>query len=143
MQGTWIVAADHTRGRVFSLKGSTFEEIQTFTHPEARVQTQVLESDRPGRSVESIGGARHALAPDVDSDAHERAVFAKEISDYVEHGRQQQQFEKLVLIAEPKMLGSLRKELSGESMKLVERELAKNITQQNEREIRRYIDSRP
>lgn len=141
MQPTWIVAADHTRGRVFSMKGSEFEEVHTLTHPEARVQTQVLESDRPGRSVESVGGARHALAPDVDSDEHERAMFAKEISDYVEQARRQQQFAKLVLIAEPKMLGSLRKELSGETMKLVEKELAKNITQQNEQEIRRYISS--
>lgn len=141
MQATWIVAADHTRGRVFSLNGSELEEVHTLTHPEARVRTQVLESDRPGRAVESVGGARHALAPDVDSDAHERAVFAKEISEYVEQGRRQQQFKKLVLIAEPKMLGSLRKEFSGESMKLVERELAKNITQLNEQEIRRYIES--
>lgn len=143
MQPTWIVAADHTRGRVFSMKNMSFEEVHTFTHPEARVQTQVLESDRAGRAYESVGGARHALAPDVDSDEHERAAFAREISTYVEHARQRQQFEKLILIAEPKMLGSLRKELSGETMKLVERELAKNITQQSEQEIRRYVDSLP
>lgn len=141
MQPTWIVAADHTRGRIFSMDDKSFEEVCTFTHPEARVQEQALQSDRPGRAHESVGKARHALAPDVDSSEHERAVFAKEIGSYIEQARQRHQFKKLLLIAEPKMLGSLRKELSGDTMNLVKRELSKNITQQDEREIKRYVAS--
>jgi protein required for attachment to host cells len=66
-------------------------------------------------------------------------VFAKQIGRYLEQARQQQRYDELVLIAPPKFLGVLRKELDNEVEKLVADELPKDLSWFNGRDLERYL----
>ena len=64
---------------------------------------------------------------------------AKRIGDYLDKARTDQRYEQLVLVAPPKFLGALRKELGKEVGKLVADELPKDLSWFNERELERYF----
>jgi protein required for attachment to host cells len=66
-------------------------------------------------------------------------VFSRRIGDYLEKARTDHRFHQLVLVAPPKFLGLLRKELGKEVGKLVADELPKDLSWFNERELERYF----
>ena len=71
---------------------------------------------------------------------HETELFAKRIGDYLDRARNAHRYDRLHLIAPPKFLGQLRKELGKEVQKLVADELPKDLSWLNAREIeRRYF----
>jgi protein required for attachment to host cells len=69
-------------------------------------------------------------------------TFAKEIGRYLEQARTQHRYDELVIVAPPKFLGAVRKELGKEVEKLVVDELPKDLSWFNAREIERYFESR-
>ena len=75
MRKTWVVVADRSRARLFSVatpKGP-LEELEDLVHPEARSHERDLTSDRPGRSNDQhVLGAENSAR---DQQAHE---FARE-----------------------------------------------------------------
>jgi protein required for attachment to host cells len=66
-------------------------------------------------------------------------LFAKRIGDYLEKARTDHRFESLVLIAPPKFLGTLRKELGKEVRKLVAGEMPKGLSTLSARELEGYF----
>jgi len=84
-------------------------------------------SDRPGRYMASNGARRGALE---QTDWHQLAEerFAAEIADELHHMRHARKFESLVVIAPPRMLGSLRAALHPDVSSRVIAELAKDLT---------------
>jgi protein required for attachment to host cells len=133
---TWVVVADRSRARIFSIEKprGALTEIEDLVHPEARAHDRDLTSDRPGRSSDNhVLGTAHAAR---DQQAHE---FAREIASRLESGRNGAQFERLVLVAGPDVLGFLRKSMSSQVAKLVVREVEKNLTQQRADDIRSLL----
>lgn len=59
---------------------------------------------------------------------HSAKVFARELGRYLDKARVEHQYDQLVLVASPKFLGALRKELGKEAGKLVAEELAKDLS---------------
>ena len=141
MSETWVVVAESSRARIFSMKKnqSPLQEITDMTHLESRVHGQELSSDRPGRAFDSRGGGRHAMETEVDLKRQEAINFAKTIIKYIESGRTQGHFEKLILIAPPEFLGLLRKNLSESTRQQIVKEISKNIVQQDKVSIYKHI----
>ena len=79
------------------------------------------------------------------SDAHEHSIdlFSKRVGEYLEKARTQHRYDKLYLVAPPKFLGKLRKNLGREVEKLLADELDKDLYRANARELERYFTSRP
>jgi protein required for attachment to host cells len=69
----------------------------------------------------------------------EAAKFCKEIGRYLDQARMQHRYNRLYLMAPPRFLGMIRKELGKEVGKLVVEELDKDVSWFNAREIERYI----
>ena len=67
-----------------------------------------LGSDRPGRSVESHGTARHAIEPKTDPHRELKRAFADQLVDVLTAHLEAKEFDRLILVAPPKMLGDLR-----------------------------------
>ena len=137
MRKTWVVVADRSRARIFSIEKprGPLNEIEDLVHPESRAHDRDLTSDRPGRTSgdNHVLGTAHSAR---DQQAHE---FVREIASRLDSGRNGAQFERLVLVAGPDVLGLLRKAMNGHLAKLVVREVEKNLTQQRADEIRKLL----
>ena len=140
---TWIITADSSRARVLQVadREHKFVEVEDFVNPEARLQDRDLQTDSeprfngrtggPGSDRETKGAVEHSVE-----------VFAREIGQYLEKARNQHRFDRLHLVAPPKFLGALRKELGKEVEKLVAQEVPKDLSSFNTRELERYLDAK-
>lgn len=140
---TWIMVADAATSRTFLHdrpgQGMTLLDDGLFENPAAHGHTRDLGTDKPGRSFDSAGGARHAQEPRTDLHRQAKANFAKRLADYIEHGAAQKKFERLVLVAPPQMLGDLRAALGKQSARLVTDTLDKDLTKSPPAEIADHL----
>jgi len=127
---TWIVSADSARARVLQVadREKRLAEIEDLLNPEGKLHEGDLISDT-----------------EEPSDAHEHSIdlFSKRVGEYLEKARTQHRYDKLYLVAPPKFLGKLRKNLGREVEKLLADELDKDLYRANARELERYFTSRP
>ena len=144
MANTWIIVADSGKARIFAVPNavSPLKEIETMINPAARQGGRELASDRPGRSFDSGGHGRHAMAMSVDPKEHELNEFAREVSDRIETGRVGGDFKKLILVAAPHFLGALRKNLKSASQKTIVAEVDKNVARLSPEQIRKSLPER-
>jgi len=140
MAATWVVVADTSRARIFSADkpASDLAEIDDLTHPEARLHEGDLVADRPGSGKHNGSGTFSMGECGTYKDA-DAARFAHEVSERVEAGRIQGQFQKLYVIAAPQFLGMLRKHQSSATRQLVAAEIAKNLSASDPKAIRAHL----
>jgi protein required for attachment to host cells len=139
MATTWIVAADSSRARILQVAGrQRLDEVESLLNPEGRMNDRELTTDAHPRFRGTAGpGSDRQEMPAVE---HAVELFAKRVGEYLDKARAAQRFDELVLVAPPKFLGALRKELGKEVEKLVSDELPKDLSWFNERELERYFE---
>lgn len=139
---TWIVAADEHRARIFEADNlrAPFREIEAFLNPEARLREQDLNTDANGRYSGKRGLVNGSSAePDNSAVLHKTTLFSKSVSDYLDKARIEHRYDQLTLIAFPKFLGMLRQNMSKEVQQLVTKEVSKNISGLESRQIKQYV----
>ena len=137
MATTWIVAADSSRARVLQVAGrQRLDEVETLVNPEGRLHDRELTTDANPRlhGPGGLGAREEPIAVD-----HAVEMFSKRIGDYLEKARTDHRYDQLVLVAPPKFLGLMRKELGKEVEKLVLDEVPKDLAWFKAREIERYF----
>jgi protein required for attachment to host cells len=128
MTTTWIIAADSSRARILQVtdRDEHLDEIDDLLNPEGRVHDRELISDAhprfhgtsgPGSDREETSATQHATE-----------LFAKRVGEYLDKARSAHRYDRLHLVAPPKFLGQLRKELDKEVQKLVAEELPKDLS---------------
>lgn len=139
--GWWIVVADAARARIFSAAElpAPLREVEDLVQPEGRLPERALGADRPGRSFESVGGARHAMSPRTGPRAASRHRFAERIAERLDRGFAEGSYRRLALVAPPAMLGALRAALSPSCKAHCELELASDIARLGRVEIERHL----
>ena len=125
----WYVVADSARARIFTSIGpqGELEEVDIWLHPESRLKDQHLVSDAPGRSFDSYGKGRHAVAPGTEPGEQEALRFATEIGKRLDKARKDSRFDQLVLVAAPRFLGLMREALKRPTRDCITHEVAKNF----------------
>lgn len=102
-----------------------------------------LETDRAGRRHNGSTGVNHGHSHGVDGERsthqHDVELFAKAVAQRIEADRMKNNFDKLLLIAPPKMLGLLRQSLSSPTRALVAGEVSKDLKRHGEEAILREI----
>jgi protein required for attachment to host cells len=93
----------------------------------AHLHDRDLMSDRPGRSYESFGGARHALEREDDPRHREAVRFARRVARRLDEARRKDEFENLVVVAGPPFLGLLRAAMSQPTKACIAREIRKDL----------------
>lgn len=122
MATTWIVAADSSRARFLQLAGrEPLVELDSLLNPEARIDNRELTTY---------------------AQEHATDLFAKRVCDYLDKARNDHRYDKLVLVAPPKFLGTLRRSLDKEVAKRVVGEMPKDLSWLKERELERYFSKR-
>jgi protein required for attachment to host cells len=116
-------------------------EVLDLVNPAAREPGREMVTDADGRVFARGGRGQpsHAAVPRADPVTHETERFAKRVVEAIEKGRVEAHYDDLCLIAAPKFLGLLRANLGKEARKLVKREIDKDLSQKNAREILEYL----
>lgn len=115
------------------------EEVARITDPAAHLHDRDFESDRPGRSYESVGGARHAVGNENSPRRREAVRFARRISRRLDEARRNEEYEELIVVAGPSFLGLMREELSKPTRARVVHEIRKDLVQMPLTALRKHL----
>ena len=134
---TRVIVADNCRARIFSSHTvlNHLTELEGFAHPEGRWSNQELVGDEAGKSRDLHGDLEPATSPK----EHEAQMFAKALAKHLKDLHNQQHYEQLILIAPPRFLGLLRKELPKPLDQLETHSIDKDLTGCSIEEIIDYI----
>jgi len=140
MSKTWIIVAESSRARIFSLvsKHEPLAEQEVLLNPSAKVHESELTSDLPGRTV-GVEGGKHALEPGMSPKEAAVDAFAKQIADKIDHARCAGELDEVLLASAPKFLGLLRGHLTEQSARLISKSLDKNLVGLDAAEIRDHF----
>lgn len=135
MATTWIIAADASRARILQVmdRDGRLAEVEDFVNPEGRAHDRDLIADAHPRFSGTNGPGSDRQ--EMKATEHATELFAKRVSDYLDKARNAHRYDRLHLVAPPKFLGQLRKELGGEVRKLVADELPKDLSWLSTREL--------
>jgi len=124
-----IVVADQAEAIFYDAQSldARPKEVGRISDPLARKHDRDLVSDRPGRTYESLGPARHAVAGENDARHQEAVRFARRISCRLDDALSRHEFDELVVVAGPPFLGLLRKELSEQVRRRVVHTIGKDL----------------
>ena len=141
MNTTWILVANAARARLFENTGigKGLNLLSEFDHPQSRLKSADLVTDRAG-FMQSTGNGQGAYQPSTDPKQNEATHFAHEIAQNLEHGRGQNKYERLILVAGAPFLGKLKSHLSHQTLALTSDTLEKDYTTSNTRDIGKHLE---
>lgn len=126
---TWVLLADAAQAKIVEyigpgrglqpVEGAVFSHIHASTHN--------LTSSRPGRAFDGMGQGRHSMESGTDAHAYEKYKFARELVQFLEVKAQQDDYDRLILVLPPRMLGDFRGLLKQGTQLRVYKELAKDL----------------
>ncbi len=142
MGTVWVVVAQQGQARLFrrEKRFSPLEELDNLVQPEARLQAQDLQSDRPGRAMNRARGGRTALESSADPKRTEAEVFARRVAERLHEGRTSGAYTELVLVAGPSVLGLLRDAMDTDTARCVVKEVRKTLPDATLAEIQAIVD---
>lgn len=125
---TCIVACSAAEARLFlsERRFGKWTLIDTLSNPGATLREQEYNSDRPGRAFDRLGKGRHAMSTEESARQHGLQTFAHEIAQHLAKDFSAGRFSRLVLVAEPSVLGLLRRKLSAPLTRALCCEVPKN-----------------
>ncbi|KQN70060.1 host attachment protein [Devosia sp. BK] len=127
---TWILIADGTQARVLEHHGpgkglTTIKGLDWSIEP---LQSQDIDSDKPGRGHSSGGSARSSMEPKTDPAQHREAEFVRSVAAVLDKKALEGAYDRLVVAAAPIALGNFRKVMSDHVKKTIVAELDKDLT---------------
>lgn len=128
---TWIVIADGAQARIV-LNDGPGKGVKPGPKREfsaTNVPGRDIMADRPGRTFDSAGLGRHAKEPRSDPREVEQKRMLRELAKFLEQEAKKGSYDRLVIVAPPRALGSLRSGLSANARAKVTAELDKDLTQ--------------
>ena len=141
MSKVWIVVADEAKARILTTNKSTepLVEMKSLVSDEANEREQDLVTDKQGRGSSGVGQARHGMDEKNTQKDQYALRFAKQLSDLLEKNQHDKSYMKLIIVAAPRFLGLLRKELSKNVTDLVSLEVDKDLTMLEPNAIREHL----
>lgn len=142
MTNTWILVAHRAGARIFesSGPGQGLRLLEDIPHPEGRLKSGEINADRPGRTFDSFH-RRHGVSQEHSADDQVTFMFAKHLGDMLDKGRTQNRYSRLVLVAEPHLLGELRATLTSPTAALVSATLDKDLVNVENRDLPKHLES--
>jgi hypothetical protein len=149
MATTWIFTGDASRARILQVTGQNrLEEIESFVNPKGRMHDRDLATGGHPRFDGHGGVGKPGSSPtggpgndreEMGASEIEAEKFSKELGRYLDQARMKKRFDRLFLVAPPRFLGMMRKEIGKEVQKLVQDEIDKDLSGFDVREIDRFL----
>lgn len=136
---TWVVVASNAMAKIYRLvQFPKIEEINFLEHAESKLRNQDIHSSPPGRSFDSLGGGRHAYN-ETDFKQLEIDKFARQICKFLSSARQNEEFFRLYLFANPPFLGLLRQHLDPQTKQTLVAESQKDLINNPKEDIEKHL----
>jgi protein required for attachment to host cells len=138
---TWVVVADGAHAKFLLWHGlkSGASAIPEQSFEQHTPRTRDLGRDKPGRTQDSFGRARHAIEPKVDT--HEEAekeflrIVVRRLFEAFEGGS----FDEFVLIAPPRAIGVIRDLLPHQLKSGMTLQIVKDLTKHTDQAISDFL----
>jgi protein required for attachment to host cells len=135
-----VVVGDGNKAFFYRNEGTPMHVKLVVEHvlEQSNPRTREQGTDKPGRYAGPDGNSRSAME---ETDWHQLAEnrFAQQISTELYRLAHANRFAQLILVAPPKIMGSLRPSLHQEVTKRIVAEIPKDLTGQTKEEIARLI----
>ena len=129
-----IVVADERKAMFYDCSRPTdLTPVGALENPTGGMKDVDLETDRAGRRFGGTTGVSHGQGANAShhhgvngersTGQHELTIFAKQVGQRIDADRVGHKFDKLVLVAPPKMLGLLRQSLPTQSQSMLAGEI--------------------
>ena len=110
---TWLIAADDSRAFLYEAQEVGVSHVRSFDHPASRAKGQDIDTDAPGRRRPrgkdlARRGSMELTPPPEDKEADD---FSREVCEFLRLAHHRGEFERLVVIAPPRFLGRLRRDM--------------------------------
>lgn len=138
---TWILTADSSRARILQVADHEHRlvELQDILNPQGRLAERELITDAHPRFRPVRSGVPGSDRQETAAAEHATELFAKHVAGVLDQARVKHRYDRLYVVAAPKFLGLLRKELDKEVAKLVADEIPKDLSWLNARELEKYV----
>ena len=140
---TWILIADAARARVMAHRGpgKGLKPVPKRAFEHELRDNQSIMADREGRSFAPNGGGRRsAMARPADPARLAKQAFATTLAAMLEKDHRTGAFDRLIIVAPPRMLGDLRAALNADVSGVVYGENDKDLTHVAERDLGRHLE---
>lgn len=142
----WALISNGGEARVYRVRRHPpeFELVGEATSPTRRQNRRDLESDASGRAYNVAGPGSHAKQGRVDARDAEEERFVEHVVGRLERAAARGDFDRLVVIADARSLGRMRKAWNGKLAGCVVAEDARDLTSQSaaavEKAVRKVLD---
>ena len=127
----WVLVADRSRARILSLNSHAEGKplvVRELEYEDGQKHQHDTVTDRQGYFAGGGNGSMEACEPTTDFKHQTAERFSRELIGELEKGRQQGDFDRLVVAAAPLMLGVLRDHYPSPLAQTVALELNKDYT---------------
>ena len=129
MDRTWIVVASRDEVRIFERVGTNpISLITDIGNPEGRWRAQDFVSDRAGASNDNRKPGRPCYSTEQSPKERSLVHFYDEISDQLDLALDKGRFERLIIVAEPRLLGILRSLMPTSLHRVIVQEIHKDLS---------------
>jgi protein required for attachment to host cells len=139
--GAWVLIGDGRRALFFSNHGDA--EILDLRVVETRIDenpaTRDQGSDAPGRAYAGAGAHARSSVGETDWHELEEERFARAMAERINAAAERGELKEIVIVAPPKTLGEIRKDLSVKAQSKVAGELHKDLTKHPLAEIEKAL----
>lgn len=124
-----VLVGDGTRAVFFRNRGSVQQPRLVVEHilEQQNPPTRAQGTDRPGRRAGGDAGTLRSAIEETDWHQLGEERFAQEIADRLYRSAHANQFQRLIIVAPPKVLGALRKTLHKAVLERLEAEVPKEL----------------
>lgn len=138
---TWVIIADGAKYLVLRNHGDEqFIDLRVITKEEIEnPATRELSSDRPGRMPDD--GHGYSALQETDWHAIEKQHFSKDVGAKLEDWAAHDRFQRLIIIADPKTLGQLRRSFGDAVRQKLVAEIDKDYTNMPMEKIEAALDA--
>lgn len=112
--------------------------LKEIIHPQSRLKNSELTADKPGH-YQAGESARSAYSPHMDAKQVEVDKFARDIAVALNHERNTNGFDKLIIISPPHMQGVLALHLDKQVAHLITQLIHKDLQHYSERELLDFL----
>ena len=140
---TWILIADGAFARILLNEGPGrgVHHLPEFDFSVSHELDGEINADRPGRTFDRLGPGRHAKETASSPHRLRKASFAKQLVAVLNTNLANSAYDRLVIVAPPKTLGDLRREMPKQVVNCVRGEIAKDLTHMPDCEIAGQLGS--
>lgn len=125
---TWVLTTDSNTCRIFHYikKANQLTLLKEILHPENKLRDIELTSDKPGH-YKSSNSTHGSYSQPTDPKEVKIEVFSREIAKELDHGRNTNAYETLIVIAPPHMNGLIFQHVNKHVKNLVTHNIEKDV----------------